>query len=445
MLAEHAIFDRAYAEQANRYIHDQHDYTDTKSYIALCHKTPKGKMPHRFVKTNDINEAVVSDYLGEDCYFSMSSFVRHKRKVEWVRKIPAVWVDLDCYKLGLDPDWVLRSIEINYIDTGNLPPFNWAVHSGQGLYLIWWIEPVPGAKPAVVGLWRTVMGYIYETLREYGADPQCIDITRVLRVPGSINLKNGARVTVDQRHDYRFALREIAEYLPEKIKTDQIPRRRGQPAKREVKVVSLHNRYTLHYARLQDLLKLCAMRQWKLSGPKGLGKRELVLFLYRYWSLCFTGGDKDKALEDTKALNNQFDVPLPDQEVVKATRSAEQAYETQNDEEKNRKAKEMGYPGAGYNYSNKRLVRLLDITAEEQKNLSTIIDYEEKQHRRRKARREAGVKPRDEYLEEQKKRSEDKLEALREAIKKNPLATNKELGERLGVTDRRIRTLRKKL
>ena len=49
-----------------------------------------------------------------------------------------------------------------------------------------------------------------------GADQKSIDPTRVFRVAGSVNAKNGKKVVIEYRHDYRYILRELqAEYLPE--------------------------------------------------------------------------------------------------------------------------------------------------------------------------------------------------------------------------------------
>jgi len=64
--------------------------------------------------------------------------------------------------------------------------------------------------------------------------------------------------------------------------------------------------------------------------------------------------------------------------VEKATKSAYKAWEAKNNEEANRIAMEQGYPEAGYNVSNKKLIRWLDISSDEMEHLQTIIDVPEK-------------------------------------------------------------------
>ena len=61
------------------------------------------------------------------------------------------------------------------------------------------------------------------------------------------------------------------------------------------KVTKLFNLYSLYWARIRDLVKLCEVREYDLKGH-----RELILFLYRYWSCMVI--DKEKALE----INSRF-------------------------------------------------------------------------------------------------------------------------------------------
>jgi len=95
------------------------------------------------------------------------------------------------------------------------------------------------------------------------------------------------------------------------------------------------------------------------------GYRETTLFLYRYWSCCFLFDPKE-ALENTLEINGQFRQPLAEREVLWGTRSAEKACKAKNDAEANKAAQEKGYPGAGYNVSNQKLIEWLNITEDEQ-------------------------------------------------------------------------------
>ena len=101
------------------------------------------------------------------------------------------------------------------------------------------------------------------------------------------------------------------------------------------------------------------------------GMREIVLFLYRYYScLQYT---QEKAVELVEELNSKFTKPCKMSTVLRATRSAEKAAAQEK-----------------YNYKNSTLIKLLDISEEEQQAtyqdgnyiLQTIISKEEKYRRK---------------------------------------------------------------
>ena len=76
--------------------------------------------------------------------------------------------------------------------------------------------------------------------------------------------------------------------------SEKTPVRRGRPKK----VLFVHRERSLYYTRLQDLIKLCELREYNLKGH-----RELILFLYRYY-LCYFTEDIEKSLNDTLEVNS---------------------------------------------------------------------------------------------------------------------------------------------
>ena len=109
-----------------------------------------------------------------------------------------------------------------------------------------------------------------------------------------------------------------------------------------------------------------------------------------------------------------------------------------------------GYPGAGYNLKNATIINWLDITTEEQIHLRTIIDANEKRRRKRERdkftfREKNGSVSREEYLDQQKEKREDKLGQLQKAMKQYPKASNVKLAELLAISEGYIRKLKKNL
>jgi hypothetical protein len=404
---------------------------EADGYITLAKKTEKGFKQYH-VKPKQL-ALKLSKWLGEDVYFSQNTFYKPQRQIELIRQLRSLYVDLDCYLLNYDPKWIIGKLELEFFNQ-SIPEPSLIIFSGRGVVLVWLIDPVPfQALP----LWQAVQNHFVKQLKGMGGDTRATDAARVFRLDGSINSKNGEPVHVQYRHDYRYVLRDIQkEYLP-----DIQPKKKTRGRRKTIE--RLYNTYSLHHARLLDLVKLVELRNYDLKGY-----RETILFLYRYWQCCYVA-DLEEALRQTLIFNSQFTEPLSEKEVIRATKSAEKAWKAKNNTEANLVAKEKGYPGAGYNLKNAKIIEWLDITEEEQLQLQTIIGRKEKyrrnNERREKERRENGKKTRMAYLEAEKDKTLDKLFLLQKALKRYPNATQKELGSKLDLSQQRIAQLLKEI
>lgn len=292
------------------------------------------------------------DLTGENIYITLNTFYKPCRRLEYIKELNALFIDLDTYNTKFNKEQILMDLEQNYFNK-KVPIPNYVIDSGRGMYLIWLINSVPSKA---LPLWKAVQEYLYSQLECFGADRKALDATRILRVPGSINSKAKTVVGILDEYDYVYDLREIQhEFLPE-LKPKE--KKRGRPRK----INFVYRERSLYYARIQDITKLCELREYSLKG-----KRELILFLYRYY-LCVFTEDVQKALEDVLELNSMFIPPLGDNEVRKATMSAERVYID--------KVKE-------YKYKNSTLIELLEITEYEETQMSTIISKSEYKRRDR--------------------------------------------------------------
>ena len=374
------------------------EYEDeSQIYINAIHGKSKG-----WITKAEINEGVFRqwhyklnqlldiDFTQENTYISLNTFYKTYRRIENLKEINCIHMDLDTYKTKFTKTQILMNLDDNYFGK-TIPIPNLIIDSGRGLYLIWLIEPVPYMA---LPLWKAIEEYIYKELKEFGADRMALDPTRVLRVPGSINSKSNTIVKILETNEYVYKLREIQEeYLPEIPKKEKgkatAPKKRGRPKK----VVYVFNERSLYLARITDLVKLCELRSYDIEG-----EREMILFLYRYY-LNYFFEDENKALNDTLELNRMFDKPLTEKEATKATESAERAYKSKNKD---------------YKYKNETLIELLQITEEEQKHMLTIISKNEykARHRAREKNRYASK-----LKEQGKMTKQEELKLLREKIK----------------------------
>jgi len=336
----------------------QEEYSEQINYLDILHSDSKGWITKAEINCGykqwhyRYNELLEQDFNQENVYISINTFYSTFRRLEYIKELKAQFIDLDIYKTGFTKEQIIMHLEADYFNK-SIPRPNLIIDSGRGLYLIWLLNSVPSKA---LPLWKAIEEYLYSVLKPFGADRQALDPTRILRVPGSINSKSKTTVKVIEQYDYIYDLREIQkEFLPE-LKPKE--KRKGRPKK----INYVYRERSLYYARIHDITKLCELREYDLRGH-----REIILFLYRYYLCSFTE-DTKKALEDVLELNSMFISPLKENEVIRATRSAEKCYLDKNKE---------------YKYKNETLIDLLEITEYEETQMSTIISKGEYKRRDR--------------------------------------------------------------
>ena len=328
-------------------------------YINTIHGDSKGWITKAEISKNKefsqwhylVGDLLKQDFDKENIYISMSTFYKPIRRIETIKEIGSLFIDLDTYNTQFTKTQILMNLEYNYYNK-SIPTPNLIIDSGRGLTLVWSIEKVPYMA---LPLWKAIQEYLYSQLKEFGADRKALDVTRILRVPGSINSKSGTRVSILEKHEYKYTLREIQnEFLP------YLDENRNKKKGRPKKVVYIHRERSLYQNRILDIVKLCELRNYDVKGH-----REIILFLYRYY-LCYFYEDEQKALEDVLELNKEFIQPLGERELIRATSSAEKVFKNKDKQ---------------YKYKNETLIELLEISEYEQTHMKIIIGKEEYKRR----------------------------------------------------------------
>ncbi|MPQ33944.1 MarR family transcriptional regulator [Clostridium estertheticum] len=456
-----AVVNSLEVSQAQMQINLLHENDD--GYITIALKKDNNWIQHHY-KVDELKENIgkLIGVKDANIYLSPNSFYKPKRRIENIRKLNSLFIDLDYYTLeqykGLSVEQIVWLLEKDYFKK-SVPPPSFIVISGQGIVIYWLIEPVPYMA---LPLWNAVQKFFLERLKEIGADAKSIDAARVSRLTGTINQKNGQATEILVFNEERYSLRDIQEnYLPELNDYVKNPgvKKRG----RKSKVVKLYNLYSLHHARLMDIVEIQNFRKGYCRDENGelveKSQRELMCFLYRYWACCFTN-DLKKALEDTLEFNRGFICPLPESEVRSQTSQAERAYrewlenefdprpkedieqlkinfEDGDDKKKNR----SGYKYKGYNYKNTTLIGLLNIIEDEMKVLKTIINTNEIKRRDNVYQK---VKRRDkDGLTKREKAKLEKIEAIKKLKEKG--LTQKVIAKQLGITQQSVSKLLKEM
>lgn len=367
-----------------------------KGFVSLL-KVENGKTQRWSLNSNELEQLNLFQE-EENFYCSVNTLYapgRHSGK--YVNKLNALIIDLDYYNVPELKDLTAMQIVGLLEAEKDYPSPSFYIDSGRGLYIIWLLENTY-ATTASKRYWKQIEKTLIDIFADYGADKKVSDVARVLRLIGSKNSKTGNTVKIIQsvscydtsRFDniLRYELGDIAEYFwgcRELFTLDKKKPKKVKKRKQTQKVIQLKNTYTLNYNRYKDLETLVDLR----ANTKTDGWREYLLFLYRL-NLLYCNIEPHNALKMTLALNNKLGIPLDIEEVTEATANAEGVAECYHRLLGNYKdtydisLSQHLYNGGAYIYTNKTIIKELNITDEEQSYLATIIGTGEKKVRKDK-------------------------------------------------------------
>ncbi|XZH75579.1 helix-turn-helix domain-containing protein (plasmid) [Clostridium perfringens] len=169
---------------------------------------------------------------------------------------------------------------------------------------------------------RRISEVFAEELKDFGAEKQ--NIESYIRVPNSINSKNGATVKIFKyENSIRYTLRELQELWLEEL-PKWYKKKKGR-VKANNKVVKLHNVFTLNSNRIRDLEKI---QEW-LNEIGQTEFRVRLNFLYRNFTLIkikyqngkLTEEDFKYAEEQMLRFNSKFIEPCRPHVIARNTRN----------------------------------------------------------------------------------------------------------------------------
>jgi hypothetical protein len=372
--------------------------------VAALGSNGKWKQDHFHTSTLDTVAAALKG--NSDTYISQASFVSKLRRSSNMKAVRSVYVDLDIYNVpGLDNQQVAaEKVEERARELG-IPAPSYIASSGRGLYAKWVFD-----SPINAGLlpsWKLMQRKLVSAYLPIGADPKVIDPARVLRLQETINSKNGGEVRVlKERETYSFYdlihHTEHLEILKQKegkiVKakakafvnqngrrirsTDKFPDEALTDLEGLKLYSSLHEpvmlqkgRLSLNWSRFLDLRDLVIRR-----GGIARGSRDLILF----WMVSFLAQAKiinpENFWSEVQALLASFPVgrdfnPMHDGSLTTL-------YERLKSQAKGEKVNFGGLHYLPvYTPSNDTLINMLEISADEEAGLRTIISSTEKSKR----------------------------------------------------------------
>lgn len=350
-----------------------------------------GKMNQKFFHVDNF------EYEKNNSFFSINTFSICCRKAKCLKELTAFYIDLDYYKnCKLSRKQIIWQLE-NDVFGKEIPFPTWLVSSGYGLYYILAFENpiiVRNEKTfnfELVQKWNKCMKFLYESLKDYGADRRALDVSRVLRIPATKNMKHGQMrdVEVVRNYNNKISMEEFIQlWLPEsqqkELKKINVQKNINEKIKENgIKYgKSLKN---LNYNRMKDMERLVNMRDGDCEG-----QRNNILHIYSYFHLLANDGNIEKLKNEIKDFNNCFIKKEKEAQIRATLRTCYKAYKDYKTGE--RIFHQGKWYRKGYNYKNETLIELLEITEEEQKKLKSIKSKEmvrkNRNEKRKKERRD---------------------------------------------------------
>ena len=277
---------------------------------------------------NDIKvNKILNSKEKEDLFISLNPFRTMKSGARNnLFCINAIAVDVDYKKKrifkDLEPFQAIKLLEDDFFDK-RIPTPTY-IEYGNQIRLIYCIETcyIPKHRDNVLILARRISEVFAEELKDFGAEKQ--NIESYIRVPNSINSKNGATVKIFKyENSIRYTLRELQELWLEEL-PKWYKRKKGR-VKANNKVVKLHNVFTLNKGRLRDLEKI---QEW-LNEIGQTDLRVRMNFLYRNYTLVLikyqngklTEEDFKYAEEQMLKFNSKFIEPCRPHVIARNTRN----------------------------------------------------------------------------------------------------------------------------
>lgn len=350
----------------------------------------------------------------EDVAISPNTFYIPVRRSSNIRHFRALYVDLDLEGRNIK----FSKTEAVYqaymrAEEGRIPRPTMAVDLGRGGTLV--LENRRRPISGFVHLASLGRLSLFPVSRPW-SDRAVTDSARVLRLPGTVNSRNGETCEVMYIEENIYNMRDLREkYLHWKPKKESVNTgKRG-------KVNHLFTPYHLHFSRAKDIEMLFRLRDYDMKNY-----RNKAFHVYAYWTSIYER-NQDIVMEELLSLNQKLVEPHTPTEIGTMLRSVDRAVERYIT------ALAEGERG-GYWYTNEHIIEELEITEEEQKRMKTLISKEEK-YRRNNARRRKERRGKDGLTSRQRQKKET-IEAVAKFHARG--LKQKEIAQKLGLSKGRV-------
>lgn len=433
-------------QQLNHWTDLWFDEHKRAGYVAVTNDFKK----HYFYGSNDVDRIIKATAGRKDQYISLNAFDVNWKEKEFSRKtadlkqIRNIAIDIDQYNLGLSIDDVIDELNAMLLDN-KIPEPN-LVLTSRGVQIFYSIDR--GASPDMAWLADYITDQFISKLQHLGADGNAKDMSRVMRVPNSINSRNNTLVKPEIWNDRAYTLADLQSYC-KPLDRFRSNNKRKNNVVRFPTSKSLIQFYKTNYARTADFDRLIELRNGDFTGM-----RNVFLYIYSYHQALKHDTQQDLIAYMEGIFKNVYsrtDKPLSKNEFKTTVRSAY----------KDAEAFFKHYQANGYQviykqsdgiikpYKTSNLIKKLSITEDEQYHMRSVRNAEiarkQDADRKRRERRAAGMKTMQEYNDNRKQQKKAKIDELKELMDKQPNMKKTEMAKVLGVSRNHLYRLLKQL
>lgn len=255
----------------------------------------------------------------EEVYFSINTFLNDKQTTD-IWHLNAFVLDFDFYKLekykGLTPN---EMYQLHLKEQLDLEPTA-VIDSGNGLYVIYAFK---NTSKHCLKLYQNIYKKMFLKFEKYGMDRAAMNVTQVIRVPGTLNPKCNKVVTILEYNDTDYVIQDFSFYLKYSYQEVQEYKQSDKYIlrfKKEKKSYTQDQINTIQLNRkseakkvVEDLLNLINIRN---KNRYHIGYRELLIYIVRE-RLNNAGLNEKEQEKIVLKVNAQFTLPLDEKEVLK--------------------------------------------------------------------------------------------------------------------------------
>ncbi|RWZ49779.1 hypothetical protein EQV77_17995 [Halobacillus fulvus] len=396
---------------------------------------------------NDIDRLIEDTQNRLNRYITLNAFTFKSRKTADLKQIRNIGIDIDQYKHGLSIEEGIDHIQ-SLVADNQIPEPNMVLTS-RGIQLFYTLED--GASPKMEWLARFITSQFVGKMKEIGADPNATDMSRLLRVPDSVNGRNMSVVGWEIWNDEPYTLDMLQSFCKPLERTKYNgKKRRNKVTRFTPKVKSkITYFYQTNHVRIKDLEKLLDIRNGDMTG-----KRNTFFYIYAYHQTLLSNSFSDLLYfmqEIREKVHSRDRSRFTDAEFKRTVKSAYEDATAFYESFKRNGYRVVYKPADGIKkpYKKQSLIDKLEITVEEQRQLLRLHDSrvakEKDKERKSEERRKKGVRPMDEYNTKRKQQQEDKLTNLKKLLVDNPDMKKAEIADEIGISRQQVYRLLKQI